>query len=210
MNYKYILQLVLLLIISNQNVTAQSQDSTSRFLNLFEEVDWKGLQIYSPRYDFTDNEFEGLQIPNEFHHYFDNLNFISYSLNDGGRIFAVYRFSINSNTIGLIVRNMSMYSETAVSIILFDLANNISKSRFRLADSYGDGMWLFAEDAWLLDLNNDNLPDIVKRKNEWWEDDNEKQHTKSTFTAFQFDSVEFVPFETRIDTTKFKVFKWSY
>ncbi len=210
MNHKYLLQLVIFLILSYQNVFAQSQDSTSHFINLFEEVEWKGLQIYSPRYDFSDNEFDGSQIPNEFHHYFDNLKFISYSLNDGDRIFAVYRFTINSNTIGLIVRNMSMYSETAVSIILFDLTNNISKSRFRLADSYGDGMWRFAEDAWLLDLNNDNQLDVVKRKNEWWEDDNGKQHTKSTFTAFQFESGEFVQFETQIDTAKFKVFKWSY
>lgn len=186
----------------------RKEDSTQSFLNLFENTDWNGLQIYSPRHDVVNNEFEGRQIPNEFHHLFDNLNFISASLDDGDKIFAVYQIELNANKIGLIVRNMSLYSESAVSMLIFDPIDEIVESRFKLADSFGDGLWRFAEDAWLIDLNNDNQPDVVKRKNEWWEDDDGNAQTKTTFSTYLYHSGQFHTSETQIDTTKFEVYKW--
>jgi hypothetical protein len=202
--------IIILALISCQSSDKQVQDSTQKFLDLFERIEWKELQIYSPSDEPDGNKFLGLPIPKTYHDNFKIHSFLYKRLKDGCQLFASYKIELNDQYIGLFVRQISQYSETSITMYVFDITKQKIISYIELADSFGDGMWFFSEDGWLLDLNNDYIPDLVKKKNEWWEDDDENTHTKSTIKVYLFSDSTFTQSDVPIDTSKYKVFGWSF
>lgn len=58
-------------------------------------------------------------------------------------------------------------------------------------------------------MNSDGIPDLVKKKNEWWEDDDGNEGTQSTLSVFIYSNGEFESAEIPIDSTKYKVLGWK-
>ena len=76
-------------------------------------------------------------------------------------LFAVYRFSIDSNRLGLIARTPAMYVPSSVKLFFFDKAKDSITSFIELAESWGDaGDWM-TKDSWLIRSGNKDLRAFV-------------------------------------------------
>ena len=72
--------------------------------------------------------------------------------------------------------------------------------------------------AWLLDINNDEILDIITRKMDWWEDDVDvtpeypqgigESHTTDSLKVHIANKEEYNIVSIKVDTSFFKVKNW--
>ena len=132
-----------MLVISSEYSVCQVPDSTQKFLNLFESIEWKGLQIYSPSDEPEGNKFAGRPIRKSYHYFFKIHSFVYNSTKNGCQLFSSYKTELSYKYIGLFVREMSQYTETSITMYIFDRTQQKIVSYVELADSFADGMWFF-------------------------------------------------------------------
>jgi hypothetical protein len=195
-----------------------SLDTTNDFIKLFKPNTSRSIHINSPCYNAKRNkyegEFAGQKIPKRFYSYFNFDTILSSNLSNGAEIFSSYRLGLTDSITALIVRRRSQYSETAIDLYFWDNKKNKITEEFELADSFGDGGWYFIKDAWLTDLNNDGLLDLINRKKDFWIEEEEEQSYKageplphysdSTF-VYLGNGENFIPSKIKVDLNKFKV-----
>lgn len=185
------------------------------FLDHFEPIDWTNLHVFSPDGTSEDPLFKGRPIDSTFYHHFEINTYIKQFFTGYYHIHASYKIGLDKSHIGLIVRQMSQYNESSITLYVYDRQRSVITSYVELADSFGDGPWFFDENGWLIDLDGNGYPDLIKKKNEWWEEDNEDtnettSHSSHTFTTFEFSDGTFIESELEIDEDRFKVKGWGY
>ncbi|HJU67554.1 MAG TPA: hypothetical protein VJ650_04830 [Gemmatimonadaceae bacterium] len=92
----------------------------------------------------------------------------------GGRddgAYALYAVSMPPGRRGFLVRAPSQYGSSAIDLWIYNDSTRRWEDTVRVADAFGDGMWYFVQDGWLVDVNRDRWPDVVTRRRDWWEDD---------------------------------------
>ena len=202
--------------VDTTKVVSQVMDSAPKtFLDHFEPIDWTNLHVFSPDGTSEDPLFKGRPIDSTFYHHFEINTYIKQFFTGYYHIHASYKIGLDKSHIGLIVRQMSQYNESSITLYVYDRQRSVITSYVELADSFGDGPWFFDENGWLIDLDGNGYPDLIKKKNEWWEEDNEDtnettSHSSHTFTTFEFSDGTFIESELEIDEDRFKVKGWGY
>jgi len=73
------------------------------------------------------------------------------------QFFAIDKFDINSNCIGLITRTPSQYSCTSIKVYVYDKNLDRITDQFELADISGDENWRFEKIGWIFRNNKKEL-----------------------------------------------------
>jgi hypothetical protein len=93
------------------------------------------------------------------------------------------------------VRQGSQYDESLIVLYLVETTSKRLVCKQELADAFGDGLWHFQKDAWLVDLNKDGSLDILNRRVDWESNGDQSRKTQDVFSAFVFSNSRFVPFK---------------
>jgi hypothetical protein len=191
--------------------TALLKVDAKSFLNLFQEITFDNLHLYSPSDTVDGKKFVGNKIDSTFYKFFSYDAFLLSNLNNGAEIFACYKFKFSDTETGLIIRTRSQYSETAIKLCVWQNQDILITNGIELADAFGDGEWYFQKDGWLTDLNSDKQFDIVNRKMDFWIDDVDSGvgqfHTTDSVMTFLANGTKFDKSKIAIDTSRFKMFK---
>ena len=186
---------------------------SNSFLALFTEITVDTFHVYSVPSFYEDPKFRGKQIGKEFNYLFAFDIELTYSLIEKGGIdsfYACYRFNLDSNNTGLLIRIPSQYATTAVDLFIWDNKKNRIKYRESLSDGFGDEGWYFVQDAWISDFNRNGLFDILKRRkdHEVDIDDTTKVSSSDSISVFLASGNKFSKHSLRIDTSKFQLKHW--
>jgi len=186
---------------------------SDRFLALFTEIAVDTFHVYSVPTFYDDPKFLGKQIGKQFNSLFAFDTVLTYSLiEEGGidRFYACYKFKLDSNNTGLLIRIPSQYATTAVDLFIWDNKKNRITNRESLSDGFGDEGWHFVQDAWISDFNRDGLFDILKRRkdHEVDIDDTTKVSSSDSTSVFLASGNKFSKRSIRIDTIKFQLKHW--
>jgi hypothetical protein len=202
---------ILTFILGTHSVYSQEKkNSSSGFLNLFSPISATNLHLYSPCDEEGGKKYEGKKIDGLFHNFFSFDWILRSNLDHGANIYSCYKFKLSESLTGLIVRTRSQYSETAIDLCIWNNQEKKIIKRIELADSFGDGPWFFVKDAWFVDINKDGMLDIVNRKKDWWEDDNNKEHTSDSLKIFLSTGNDYKFSESQqVDKTKFSLLNWG-
>ena len=148
-------------------------EGNTEFLNLFKEVSFDTLHIYSESTDNGGMEIQGAEVPEKFLSYFPEEVRLGATEWSVGPVSACYKFVYAPGLTALIANVPSEHGPTAYNIFLYsDKESKIIYSQ-RIAENSGDGDYGIAEDSWLLDLNNDRLIDMVTKQQESLAEDEE-------------------------------------
>jgi len=200
---------------TKQKVVDKSDiDNSGEFLNLFSEIKYQDLHIYTPPYDTSNrvDKYYGKQIDPSFYKSLVFDNYITPTETDTfDHYFACYKFKLTDNKTGLIIRRPSQYSETAIDLYTWDNIDKKIINIINLADAFGDEGWYFVQDAWLDDINNDNRMDIVIRKKEYTQDLDEPTNISRSDTSFVFlgDGKTFKQSNFIINRSKYQLKYWT-
>jgi hypothetical protein len=221
MNKLLIASLSILLFLSltswvhpDKTICSLQQVGSANFLAKFCDTNAENLHIYSPFEGSNGKRFEGKKIDSTFYKYFSKQSWFWYSTEKKAQIFGCFKFRISSSITGLLVRIESQYSETAIDLCLWDNNSKEIKYSFELADKFGDGGWYFVKDAWLTDLNKDGLLDIIIRKKD---NSNENENIQNAPINFKTsDSIKvyishgsfYKRSKTPIDTARYNILNW--
>lgn len=128
------------------------------FLSKFKELPADTLFIYSPNLQDTDDAFYGEPIDTTQTTIFPE-SFYSGPDNTAG-FYACYKFPIDKNTVGLIVRTPAMYVSSSVKLYIYDKTTNKVTSYIELAEFWGDAGDLQEKEAFLI-YSAQNDPEVL-------------------------------------------------
>ncbi len=193
-------------------------DKVTEFLDLFKTVDPKGLHIYPPTWDtngdLNKTPFEGTPINVDKFSYIDNVEIfpnIQACKEGNSHIYAIGKFEIDNNYLGLLIRQYSEYDESLVQLFLWVKKENKIIKGIDLADSFGDEGWFFDIESWVQKYEVNSTLKIVTRKkdSEYDEDFKNRTYTDSLKTNL-FTNGKFVETVNDIsDTVNFKLKEWK-
>ena len=190
----------------------QDVDSSELFLKLFTKIDGNNLHVYTPTYDLDHgNKFNGRKIDFSFYKFLKFKTLSPKQIDTSFHNYACYKFKLTDNKTGLIIRTPSKYSDTAIDLYTWDNQTKKITNIINLADGYGEEGWHFAQDAWLQDLNQDKLLDLVTFRKDYnpnWEYPEKKpvKITDSLFVYMGKTNGEFVKTLIKVDTNSYKLF----
>lgn len=155
---------------NNLDSIAQA-DKAAEFLDLFKTVNPNGLHIYPPTWDIEGNinktPFEGTPIAVDKFPYVNNKEF-SRSLpsckKGYSNIYAVGKFEINRQYVGLIIRQLSEYDESLIQLFLWNKKQNKIEKGIDLADLFGGEGFYSDTESWIVEYKTDITLKIVTRK----------------------------------------------
>lgn len=140
----------------SQSVNASKKVSKyTRLLSKFKEITIDTLRIYSPP-ESKGKEFNGVVLDSADAILFPT-EIAEQHFGDPPGLFAIYRFTIDSNRLGLIARTPSVYSASSIKIFFFDIAKDSITSYVELAESLGDAGAYWEKESWLFNDKNKHL-----------------------------------------------------
>lgn len=211
-----LLPAVLLFLIScsgNNAVTeAPIGDSSVVLLSQFAEIDPVDLHVYSPFESVAGKKFEGRKIGSGFYRFllFDrNLDRVASDTFE--HLYACYKFTMEENKTGLIIRRPSQYDASALDLYIWDNATRKIVSVENLTDAFGDEGWHFVQDAWITRINKDKYFDIVTRRKDFDRDidDTTKISRLDSLFVLLSDGQRFKRTLVPVDTNRFQLLDWS-
>jgi hypothetical protein len=189
-------------------------DKSDLFLNLFSEIKYQDLHIYTPPYDTSNrvDKYDGIQIDRSLYKFLVFDNYINPTeIDTFSHYFACFKFKLSDSKTGLIIRRPSQYSESAIDLYTWDNLEKKVSNIINLADAFGDEGWYFVQDAWIEDVNADNYLDIVFRKKEYDQDLDEPSKITRSDTSFVFlgDIKSFKQSNFNFDRNKYQLKHWT-
>jgi hypothetical protein len=228
MKYGFILGLFVILLsnCNNQSFKSTSESVNSikeqvnnsvEFLSEFKIIGANGLHVYTITYDKKGNlintPFEGHALDVKKYRYMDNKSifFNIKAVHEGNsHIYAIGKFEINDNYVGLLIRQQSQYDESLIEIVLWDKNRKAIISSLSLADSFGDENWGFNKESWIKECQYNKTFSIVS----WQRDKYSKENCYSNcdsiaLDTFRISCIKGTDFHTEIikqlDTLKFNL-----
>jgi len=207
----------------SQTLTAKTDsvklvDKATEFLDLFKTVNPSGLHIYPPTWDKKGNlnktPFEGTPINVDKFSYVDNeeifLN-LQACKEGNSHIYAVGKFEINNDYLGLIVRQQSQYDESLVQLLLWDKKQNKIVKGIDLADSFGDEGWYFDTESWIREYKtNSTLKIVTRRKDSEFDEEFKNKTYIDSLKTNVFTNGKFIETLNELsDTANFKLKEWK-
>lgn len=191
------------LLVSVFNLFAQS--SFTDFKRFFEEVKFDYLHVYS-EWNNNDSEypkgslysFKGNKIDSSYYSLFhsqilkSNSKYLLYDVPTGDYYAGIYRFLLSETQEAFIIRGHSeSMREQPIYCLVYDFIKHEFVQSIELADFFGYESAFGNKEAWLLDLNEDGVLDILTRS--WME--------TTTLLANQDVKIE--------ETDSLRVFVWN-
>jgi hypothetical protein len=146
-----------------QSKANQSNSKYEPLLAQFKDIAIDTLQVYSPdNTDDTADLMSGRQI--------DSVNVMLFPqefkeryLNSTQGLFAIYKFDIDNNRLGLLARTPSDYVPSSIKLFIFDKAKDSITSYVELAELFGDAGDVLIKQSWLF---RDNARSLLALTNE--------------------------------------------
>lgn len=142
---------------TNQKVEIKKESKYSDLLKKFEGISLDTLKVFSDE-DFK--VFKGREL--------DSLDVILFPKEiaeahfiDPPGIFACYKFSIDSNRIGLIARTPSEYVPSSIKLFVFDKVKDEITNYVELAESWGDAGDVLEKTSWLFRNKDNSINSLV-------------------------------------------------
>ena len=125
-----------------------------KFLDQFKTVDFDTLKVYSGEEIYNENfEFFGNKIDSSDLKLFPK----QYDAFDNGNVqtYAVYKFNIDENNLGLIARTPSEYWPTSLKLFVYNKSQERIINFIEIAESWGDAGDVLTKKSWIYkDKNN--------------------------------------------------------
>lgn len=187
----------------SDSLLTELTDNSIEFLNQFKNIEPKNLHVYTIERDkkgeIISSPFIGLSIDIKKFSFVndENIFFNIQACKEGNsNIYAIGKFEINDNFIGLIMRQYSQYDETIIQLMLWDKIKKKIVFAFDLADSFGDEGWYFDKESWIKEFEFNKKLIIVCRQKDCNPEDEE-------FTSFAYtDSLKISYFKGSTFTTE--------
>jgi hypothetical protein len=132
--------------------TVKKESKYKSLLSKYKEKSFDTLRVYSPE-ELT-GEYKGVQLDSSDAVLFPE-NIAQQHFSDTPGLFAVYKFTIDSNRLGLITRTPSEYVPSSIKLFFFDRAKDTITSYMELAESWGDAGDVWIKDAWIFKNKQD-------------------------------------------------------
>jgi hypothetical protein len=202
---------------SNNNINEKTKPFekpkviSNPFLDLFEEPVSKDIHVFSPSDVKGGDKFKGKPIPKPFFKYFKNDKLIKELLNQNDdSLFATYKIRLSEKHTALIVRRYGHYDFDEIDLFIWDNNKEIIENRNNLSNNWGEGMYHQTQNAWLKDINKDHQIDVITRKIEFWEDDDEngEMHETDSLKVYLQNSGKFIlSNQKKLDKSQFVIFE---
>ncbi|MCX6230104.1 MAG: hypothetical protein NTZ33_01050 [Bacteroidetes bacterium] len=198
--------------------TLEQKDNFVDFLNLFRDIKPQKLHIYpltrDENGDIKGYPFEGIRIDVNKFKYMDDENLfnnIQAYKDSSGNAYAIGKFEIDSNYIGLLFRVRSQYDETLIQLFLWDKKNKKIINGIDLADSFGDEGWYFNLESWIIEYKENGILKIVtRRKDSDLQEDETTAKISDTLKLYTFKKDKFqLKLRNLSDTTSYKLISWQ-
>ena len=124
----------------------KKESKYKRLLAKYKNKSFDTLQVYSPE-ELT-GEYKGVELDSADAILFPE-DIAQQHFSDAPGLFAVYKFAIDSNRLGLITRTPSEYVPSSIKLFFFDKAKDTITSYVELAESWGDAGDVWIKDAWI-------------------------------------------------------------
>jgi hypothetical protein len=233
MKHKFLIIGILLLLVSCQNTNSDNSvnkdehaksdtfvqiDNHIDFLKLFRDIKAQNLHIYpltrDENGDIKSYPFEGIRIDlNKFNYLNDEklFNNIQAYRNSSSNAYAIGKFEIDSNYIGLLFRVRSQYDESLIQLFLWDKKNKKIVNGIDLADSFGDEGWYFDLESWIIEYKNNGILKIVThRKDSDLQEDETNAKINDTLKLYTFEKGKFQSKMRNLsDTAFYKLISWQ-
>lgn len=144
-----------------------------KLLTKFKDKLFDTLEVTSP--DTTlDQEYRGIEIDSAEAHLFPE-EIAKRAIADPPSLFAIYKFPIDSNHIGLIARTPSIYEASSIKLFYFDKKQDKIMAYTELAENLGDAGDVYVKSTWLFRNSQKKLKGLVEvQQIHYNEVDNEK------------------------------------
>jgi hypothetical protein len=181
--YTYCVLFLLLVSCSSHPKThpvTKKQPRHAKFLNKFKSISFDTLQVHSPDWNRND-KYYGIPL--------DSVDVTLFPLSMAKEhsiayptLFACYKFPLEGNKYGLIVRAPAMYSSTSIKLFIFDLNVGKLKESVELADLWIDAgdtiekiSWLFKEQekikafTWIRESHDNDVESLADTTVDRWD-----------------------------------------
>ena len=128
------------------------EDSKTEYQSLlkkFREIKMDTFKVRSPEQNNLKDNFFGVALDSTEAILFPK-EFSSSHIYDYPSLFACYKFSIDSDRIGLIMRTSGEYVASSIKLFIYDKKESLIKEHIELADSWGDAGDFMAKDSWII------------------------------------------------------------
>ena len=145
----------------NQKEKFHSSSHKSRYeklLSIYKEISIDTLKVYSPE-DLI-GEYKGVEIDSSEVMLFPK-EIVEQHFVDPPGLFAIYKFEIDINTIGLITRTPSEYAPSSIKLFFLDKTKDLIIGYVELAESLGDAGDYMITDSWIFKDNDKRLMALV-------------------------------------------------
>ena len=210
-------------IMKSDSSEIKQSDKSIEFLNIFKNIEPQGLHIYPPILDengeIIKTPHEGVIIDVHKFQYTDNNDiFVNIDACKKGdcNIYAIGKFDINDNYIGLLFRQWSQYSESLIQLMLWDKKGKKIISGLDLADSFGDEGWYFVLESWIKNYQSNGQLEIISRKKDFIPkeeftsiEDSDSIITDTLRISYLSNSKFITKLYNQPDKTKYKLKNWK-
>jgi len=195
-----------------------TNDHSKEFLDLFKDLSPHKLHIYHPDWidgEITPSHYRGQKIDLSKYPYFQNCRlscYIELGDNDEVNVFALGKFQVNDQYMGLIVRQPSQYEEILIQLFFWDKKEKRVLDGLTLADGFGDEGWRFDTESWITEFEFNKKMTIVSRKKDSdinVQNENATTVVRDTLWINRFDGKKFNTELGRTkDTVHYKLRAW--
>jgi hypothetical protein len=135
---------------TDTTVDIKKESKFKKLLSKFKDVSIDTLKVYSPEYssEKLTGEFIGTELDSTDAILFPNDIALQHFIDMPG-LYAIYKFQLDSNTLGLITRTPSEYFPSSIKLFYLDRKKDSITSYLELADSWGDAGDYMSKESWL-------------------------------------------------------------
>jgi hypothetical protein len=142
----------------NSDANAQNKSKYKNLLAAYNNIAIDTLWVYSP--DDSSNAYSGRAL--------DSLNALFFPEDMAQRhfseppsLFAIYKFAIDANRLGLITRTPSEYVSSSIKLFIFDMKKDSLTSYIEIAESWGDAGDYMTKNSWLFRDSSQHLHALI-------------------------------------------------
>jgi hypothetical protein len=154
--------------------TLEKESKYKTLLSKYKDRPFDTLHVYSP--EELNGVYKGVQLDSADAILFPK-DIAQQHFSDTPGLFAVYKFVIDSNRIGLITRTPSEYVPSSIKLFFFDKAKDMITSYIELAESWGDAGDVWIKDAWIFKNKSDLTSFIMVQEMHYNSVEDEKDTT---------------------------------
>jgi hypothetical protein len=140
----------------------EEEKTTNSFLKTFKDTTFNELHIWSKCAQNGCGKYTGTEIKQTEYKLLVGDSTATELIEQEWLLYACYKFKIDTNLIGLIVRMPSQYLESSIVLFVYNKLNRKFYKSVELADAFGDEGWHFTKES-RITLNDNSIKVISQR-----------------------------------------------